>query len=290
MRDRPASFAKEAVISAPPVLPAVPEAPRDLEILYRISIAVHRAVRDSQSSPHRGDVVAMGADGTPTEELDRLAEAEILRVLDAEGVRWDLLSEEIGRVARGGDRTLVVDPIDGSHNALRGQPIFTVSLALGSSDLAGIDSALVRDLHHGTTWWASRGGGAFRDGRPIRTRRWDARTEMMMVNLGRHATERASRLATKARRVRALGCASQEIVLVSQGSADGYFFENAPDTRNLRATDIAAAYRILLEAGGGMTDSAAQSLETFPLGLDRRTSVLAWGDAAFRSGALGSYL
>jgi len=266
------------------------ESPRELETLYRISVAVHRAVRDAQSSPHRGDVVAMGASGTPTEEMDRLAESEILRFLDAEKIPWDLVSEEVGHVARGGERTLVVDPIDGSHNALRGQPIFTVSLALGRTDLGGVDAALVRDLHHGTTWWATRGGGAYCDGRPIRTRRWDPRTEMLMVNLGRHATERATRLAGKVRRVRSFGCASQEIVLVAQGSADGYFFENTPDGRNLRATDIAAAYRILLEAGGGMTDAAGVPLETFPLKLERRTSVLAWGDGGFRTGALGGYL
>lgn len=256
--------------------------PPELEVLYRVSVAVHRVVRDARSSPHRADVVAMGADGTPTEELDRLAEGEILRTLDREGVNWDLLSEEIGHVARGGDRTLVVDPIDGSHNALRNQPFFTVSLALGRTDLAGIEAGLIRDLHHGTTWWAYRGGGAFRDGRPIRTRPWSARTETVFVNLGRNASERAVRLAGKARRVRSLGCASEELLMVAQGSADGFLFENGSESRNLRATDIAAAYRIVLEAGGGVSDAKGGALETFPLRLDRRTSVLAWGDPDFR--------
>lgn len=252
--------------------------PPELEVLYRVSVAVHRVVRDARSSPHRGDVVAMGADGTPTEELDRLAEAEILRVLEAEGINWDLLSEEIGHVPRGGDRTLVVDPIDGSHNALRGQPFFTVSLALGRGDLSGIDVGLVRDLHHGTTWWAGRGTGAFRNGRPIRTRPWKAKNEMLFVNLGRNASERSVRLAGTARRVRSLGCASQELLMVAQGSADGYFFDNASEARNLRSTDIAGAYRILLEAGGGIGDARGGSLDAFPLKLDRRTSVFAWGD------------
>lgn len=232
----------------------------------------------------------MGADGTPTEELDRLAEAEILRVLDAEGVDWDLLSEEIGHVPRGGDRTLVVDPIDGSHNALRGQPFFTVSLALGRDDLSGVEAGLVRDLHHGTTWWAARGLGAYRDGRPIRTRAWNPRTEMTFVNLGRNATERSTRLAGKARRVRSLGCASLELLMVAQGSADGYFFENTPEARNLRATDIAGAYRILLEAGGGSGDADGASLDGFPLRLDRRTSIFAWGDEGFRRAAEEGYL
>jgi fructose-1,6-bisphosphatase/inositol monophosphatase family enzyme len=262
----------------------------ELELLYRASVRVHQVVRDARSSPHRGDVVAMGADGTPTEELDRLAEAEILRVLDAEGVDWNLLSEEIGYVARGGDRTLVVDPIDGSHNALRDQPFYAVSLALGAGSLEGIDCGLVRELYHGTTWWAARGGGAFRDGRPITTRPWDARTEMVFVNLGTNASERAVRLAGKARRIRSLGCASQEILMVAQGSADAFLFENHVETRNLRSTDIAAAYRILLEAGGGLADARDGSLEGFPLQVERRTSVFAWGDPAFRATMQAGYL
>ena len=130
------------------------------------------------------------------------------------------------------------------------------------------------------TYWAARGQGAFRDGRRIRTRPWNARSEIFFVNLGRPASERSTRLATKSRRIRSLGCASLEILMVAQGSGDGYFFENTPETRNLRATDVAAAYRILLEAGGGMSDAKGQPIETFPLTVDRRTSIFAWGDSA----------
>ena len=257
----------------------------EIEVLYRISVAVHQVVRDAEGSPHRADVVAMGADGTPTEELDRLAETEILKVLDAEGVDWNLLSEEVGYVARGGQNTLVVDPIDGTTNALRHLPFSTVSLALGRRDLSGIDIGLVRDLHRGTTYWAARGQGAFRDGRPIRTRTWNPRSEIFFVNLGVPATERATRLAAKSRRVRSLGCASFEVLMVAQGSADGYFFEDTPEPRNLRATDVAAAYRILLEAGGGMSDARGGPIESFPLGVERRTSVFAWGDPKLRERA-----
>ena len=105
---------------------------RELEVLLRVATAVQGVVRQSGTSPHRGDVVAMGADGSPTEEIDRIAEAEVLAVLNEEGVDWDVLSEEIGRVHRGGSKTLVVDPIDGSHNALRNMPFATVSLGLRS--------------------------------------------------------------------------------------------------------------------------------------------------------------
>jgi len=257
----------------------------ELEVLYRISVAVQQVVRDAEGSPHRADVVAMGADGSPTEELDRLAETEILKVLDAEAVDWNLLSEEIGHVSRGGQSTLVVDPIDGTSNALRNLPFSTVSLALGRRDLAGIEVGLVRDLHRGTTYWAARGQGAFRDGRRIHTRTWNARSEIFFVNLGRPASEQSARLARKSRRIRSLGCASLEMLMVAQGSADAYFFDNVPETRNLRATDVAAAYRILLEAGGGVSDAQGQPIDTFPLTVDRRTSVFAWGDPALRERA-----
>jgi len=257
----------------------------DLEVLYRVSLAVHRVVRDAGSSPHRADVVAMGADGSPTEELDRLAEAEVLKTLDVEGVDWDLVSEEAGHVNRGGKETLVLDPIDGTMNALRNLPFSTVSLALGRENLAGIEVGLVRDLFRGTTWWAARGQGAFVDGRPIRTRAWKPKAEVFFANLGYRATERAVRLAGKGRRIRSLGCASFEMLMVAQGSADAYFFENSEPQRNLRSTDIAGAYRILAEAGGGATDTLGRSLESFPLTVDGRTTVFAWGDRALLSGA-----
>jgi len=230
-------------------------------------------------------VVAMGADGSPTEALDRVAEAQIISSLEAEGVDWDLLSEEIGAVRRGGNRTLVVDPIDGSHNALRGLPFATVSLALGSGDLGGVDVGVVHDLSSGSTYWGIRGQGAFRDGRRIRTRRWEPRSEMFFINLGRHATPRAVNLAARGRRVRSIGCASLEMAMVAQGGADAYLFENERPERNLRVTDIAAAFRIVLEAGGVVTDAAGRDLAGFPLALGGHTSVLAAGDPGFLDSA-----
>ncbi len=252
----------------------------ELELLHRIGLGVQRVVRDARSSPSRADVIAMGADGTPTEELDRVAEAEVLRLLDVFGVDWNVVSEEIGEVRRGGDATLVVDPVDGTSNAVRHLPFSAVSLALGRRDLAGIELGLVRDLDRGTTYWAERGRGAFRDGVPIRVRPWKGRGEVVIVNLGAHATPRSVRLAGEVRRVRSLGCASLEMIRVAEGGADAYLFENAEAPRNLRVTDIAAAYRILLEAGGAAADARGRPIERFPLALSERTTVAAWGDAA----------
>jgi fructose-1,6-bisphosphatase/inositol monophosphatase family enzyme len=268
----------------PPAQSSVPTpTSADLEVLFRICSTVHAAVREASTSPHRADIVAMGADGTPTEEIDRVAEAQVLAAIESEGVEWNLLSEEIGFVERGGGSTLVVDPIDGSHNALRGLPFAAISLALGERTLSGVRLGVVHDLSRGTTYWAERGNGAFRDGRRIRTRAWAPRAELFFVNLGRHSTPRAVALAGKGRRIRSMGCASLEMLMVAQGSADAYFFENDTEGRNLRITDIAAAYRILAEAGGGTATATGETLDAFPLDLSKRTSVLAWGDPAFRA-------
>ncbi|MGA7862262.1 MAG: inositol monophosphatase family protein, partial [Thermoplasmata archaeon] len=257
------------------------ESSEELEILFRMAYAVRHSVRQSGASPRRGEIVAMGAAGSPTEELDRIAEAQVFSCLEEEGVDWDVLSEEAGFVKRGGSRLLVVDPVDGSHNALRGFPMSTVSLALGRSTLGDIDVGVVHNLDNGVTHWAERNHGAFRDGHRLHTRTWEPRTELFCVNLGRHSTPRAARLAEKGRRVRSLGCASLELAMVAQGSADAYLFENDNEGRNLRVTDIAAAYLVVREAGGGISDATQQPLETFPLSLDQRTSVFAWGDPSF---------
>lgn len=258
---------------------AVPFA-RELEILFRVCQAGRQTVRESLLAPHRGDVVAMGADGSPTEELDRRAEARILAVLEEEGVDWDVVSEEAGHVVRGGGRTLVLDPIDGSHNVLRNLPYASISIALGASTLGGVDVGVVHDLFTGTTAWATRGGGACVDGRRVRVRPWNPKGELFFLNLGRHATPRALALAGRGRRVRALGCASIEMVTVATGAADAYLFENDTPNRNLRVTDIAAAYRIVLEAGGGVGDATGRPIDAIPLELGHHTSVLAWGDPA----------
>ena len=262
----------------------------ELATLFRIALGVHRVVRDASGSPHRADVVAMSPGGSPTEELDRLAEREVLRTLESEGVDWNVLSEEIGYVDRGGARTLVVDPIDGTSNALRQLPFSTVSLALGTNDLDGIDVGVVRDLDRGTTYWAVRGAGAFRDGRAIRTRPRRPKGEVVFLNLGHRAGERATHLAATVRRIRSLGCASLEMMMVAQGAADAYLFENRDPSLNLRATDVAAAYRIVLEAGGGVARADGGPLGTMPLDLSTRTSVFAWGDAEVgRAFAGGSF-
>ena len=113
-------------------------------LLLELADAVQRAVAQMEGDP--GEIVGRGADGAPSARIDQAAEAAVLRVLEYEGSSLNVLSEEAGFVGRKGDSTLVLDPIDGTHNAVRGVPAYSVSLAIGQTALSDIEEGLVRDL------------------------------------------------------------------------------------------------------------------------------------------------
>lgn len=62
--------------------------------------------------------------------------------------------------------TWVIDPIDGTANFVRGIPAWCVAIAC--TDAAGTVLGVTFEPSSGETFWASRGGGAFVNGRPMR--------------------------------------------------------------------------------------------------------------------------
>ena len=82
-----------------------------------------------EREPRVGD----GEGGDETTAVDAAAEAAVVGVLEAVPDGFTLISEELGERAfgDGGDGlTVVCDPIDGSLNAKRGIPFFSLSLAV----------------------------------------------------------------------------------------------------------------------------------------------------------------
>lgn len=237
------------------------------------------AVRDAVTA-FEGDIseiVGRGADGAPSRRIDRIAEETVLRVLDYEGAALNVLSEEAGFVDRGGKATLVLDPIDGTHNALRGVPAYSVSMAIGHDRLSDVQEALVRDLVSGATYYAAKGGGAFLNARPIRVHPLDLDDLVFSVYLGTHAAPQAARVASQARRVRVLGAASLDLCLVARGAADLYYAHSKLPETKLRSVDIAGGVLIVREAGGLVLDLKGNELD-MPLIPTARTDLVAVGD------------
>ncbi len=244
-------------------------------LLADLAMAVQHAVDHLQGDP--AEVLGRGADGAPSSRLDRVAEAAVLQHLEKTRAHVSVLSEEAGFVDRGGDALLVLDPVDGTHNALRGVPAFSVSLALGHARLADVEEGLVRDLISGATYQASKGGGATLNGKPIRARHFDPKDVLFSVYMGSNADPDAARVAAKARRVRHLGAASLDLCLVACGAADLYYMHSREERLKLRACDIAAGTLIVREAGGHVLDLRGKDLD-IPLTADAHTDLVAVGD------------
>jgi len=244
-------------------------------LLLELADAVQHAVAAFEGDP--AEVVGQGADGAPSTRIDRLAEETVLRVLDYEGAALDVLSEEAGFVDRGGKATLVLDPIDGTHNALRGIPAYSISLAIGHKRLADVQEALVRDLVSGATYYAAKEGGAFLNAGPIHVRPADLEDLVFSVYLGSHAAPDAAEIAHLARRVRVFGVASLDLCLVARGAADLYYMHSATPATRVRAVDIAGATLIVREAGGLVLDLKGGELD-MPLTTIARTDLVAVGD------------
>jgi len=243
-------------------------------LLLGLAAAVQRAVDGFRGNP--GERVGTGADGAPSARIDEVAEQAVLKALERRQVKVNVLSEEAGWLDRGARDTLVVDPIDGTHNAIRGVPAYATSLALARSSLGDVRAGVVRNLVTGDTFYAERGKGARLAGRPIRVRPLDPNDTLFDVYLGENADPKAAEVAALARRVRNLGAASLDLCLVACGAADLYYMNAAVRTR-LRLVDIAAGTLIVREAGGEVLDLDGQPLD-LPLDPKARTNLVAVGD------------
>ncbi len=199
------------------------------------------------------------------------------RVLGEADQELNFLSEESEFIDMGHELTAVVDPVDGTHNALAGLPDFSVSIAICEGDLAGGRYGIVRDLTSGRTFEAEKGRGAWMDGQRIRVRSYSPETSLFTIYLGRRAHEKAFQLAGICRRVRNLGAASLDMCLVASGSADLYYMNSKVKNRELRIVDVAASCLIVREAGGEVYDLGGDALN-MPLDPTHRSNMFALGD------------
>lgn len=183
--------------------------------------------------------------------FDRAAEQVILDVLK---VRTDhsILSEESGWKDTGSDYRWVVDPIDGTTNYSRGNPVFAVSIALlhGDEPVAGVIDLPVQKKRYA----AQREGGAFLNGSRIHVSKPSRVSKSILcIEFGR-APEDGQRMAEVVRRLspayslRLMGSTAFEMTWVACGRADAFI--SCGD----KLWDYAAGLLIIREAGGRILD------------------------------------
>ncbi len=197
--------------------------------------------------PNRGDrepVVAAGEGGDDTTAIDAAAERVILARFA--GLDTRIVSEEVGSSGDGRWR-IVVDPIDGSLNAKRGIPFFSLSVAVADGDTMGdVVFGYVYDFGSGEEWTATRGEGARLNGEPLGPDRPKDRIEILSfeATLTSEVAERAAAFTGVAYRLRIMGSLALSLCHLAAGRVDAVC-----SLKGARSVDIAAAQLLVLEAG-----------------------------------------
>jgi len=175
---------------------------------------------------------------------------EYLKNLEAP---FKVISEEgFETPKRGGQaQYIILDPVDGTSNLCRGLPFSAISIAVANGDyLESIYLGIVRDIFRGTTYYAIKGRGAFKNGKRISVRRIKKSVKeasaIIAITRAKCGESKILDLLPLIPYPRYLGAASLESCLVAEGIMDIYI-----DVRNfLRVFDIAAGQLIIKEAGG----------------------------------------
>ena len=235
-------------------------------------------------------VVGSGAGGDQTIYLDQVAEEIVVQHLERayrSGFRFRLISEELGERDFGGDPLVLVDPLVGSFNAKMGLAYYAVVLAATQGDrFQDVRLGYVQNLATGDEFHAVAGGGAFRDGQPLRPDPppFDG-TSIPLVQVdapsGVDAREGAGPILARTEKTRQLGSAALNLCHAATG---GIALQATPAP--VRAFDLAGPLLILREAGGVATDFAGRPLESVSVRLDSRTTLLASLSPAIHAFAL----
>ena len=223
----------------------------------------------------REPVVGAGLGGDETTAVDRAAEEAILarfRGLDAA-----IVSEEAGRVGRG-STVVVVDPVDGSLNAKRGIPFFSLSIAVAEGETMGdVVFGFVHDFGTGEEWTARRGAGAWLNGEPLGAVRPKAEIEILSFEATRTSlvARDAPKVAALARRLRIMGSLALSLCHLAAGRVDAVC-----SLKPARSVDIAAAQLLCCELGLAVElFDVAEPFAAAPLDLAGRSRVAAAGSA-----------
>ncbi|MCS7115997.1 MAG: inositol monophosphatase [Nitrososphaerota archaeon] len=219
--------------------------------------ALEVAKRTFQSIKDREDRVlkkGIGAYGDVTYKIDSTTEEAILKTLRKRYPNALIISEESGIIGKGDGRPIILlDPVDGSTNALRGVQFSSTALAIAEGRMFDdIIVAGVIDLYHGDIITGTRDGPVLLNGKAVQpstvTDLAQAYISMDLKIRERIKYHRCDfeRLFHYVKHVRAFGTAALETAHVATGRVDA-FIEPQP---TLRSFDCIPSLFLVKRAGG----------------------------------------
>jgi myo-inositol-1(or 4)-monophosphatase len=237
----------------------------DIDFAMDLARAAGKVVQDWSLAA--GDTHFKGA-VDPVTAADRAAERLMIEMIERGRPADGVVGEEGG--LRTGERTWILDPIDGTVNFLHGIPHVAVSVGLidGDGPLVGV----VLDVFKREMFTAVRGGGSELDGSAISvSRATDLSASLVATGFPYDRQERADEYGRavaaglhNCQGLRRNGSAALDLAWVAVGRFDAYWeFQVQP-------WDMAAGVLLITEAGGSVTDVHGQ-----PIDVTQRSSILA---------------
>jgi len=261
------------------------------ETCQNIILGVEDAVKPLIGTSKAGKIVKMGADGTPSTLIDMVAEEKVTEILKTLEKSVFLISEEIGEIKIGkgpAEAILVVDPLDGTSNAVKNIPAYGISIAVAdispkTTTLQDVTMGMVKNFATGDLYYGSKGGGAFLNSKRIQSsKRQDISSSSVGAYVYRGDMNRLEPLCKAVRRMRTLGSVAIEICYVADGTYDAF----VDVKKNLRIVDVSAAKIIVEESGGTITDQYCHPLSA-KLSVIEKTSLVASGNREIHRNIMG---
>lgn len=186
--------------------------------------------------------------------VDKEAEARIVKRLKELLPEAGFIAEEQTEQESDAEFTWIVDPLDGTTNFIHGIPTYATSIALskGTELLLGV----VYEVNQSECFSASKGNGAFLNGKPIRvSSRPKLADTLLATGFPYYNFEHKdsylkliSQLFESCRGLRRIGSAAVDLCYTACGRFDAFF------EYSLQTWDIAAGIIIVQEAGGKVSD------------------------------------
>lgn len=255
-----------------------------LTVLRKIKEDLLTRLSKERFRPMTQKALGVGAGGDKTFPIDKLAEDAILSGLEASGLPCSVVSEEYGlKDFKGGGVKVLIDPIDGSKNAIAGIPFYCTSIAIAEGEtIDSIVTAYVLNLITGDEFLAEKGKGAFLNDERISTQK-DEEFYLVAYEAQTPGKDipRIMPLLAASRKTRCFGATALDLAYLACGSVS-VFATPSPS----RSFDFAGGWLLVKEAGGTFTDMRGGPVDSVGLGLKRSSPLLASGNQGLHERAL----
>jgi myo-inositol-1(or 4)-monophosphatase len=171
-----------------------------------------------------------------------------------------LTEEKDESLPKDGDIIWIIDPVDGTTNYSRQHPVYCVSVAAArpnpETKVLELQAAAVFDPHQNELFHAAKGQGAWlNDNKQMHVHTNEKMSYAIICmdwsynkRLQHSMRDAAFQIGRKIHGIRSLGSATLGMTWVAAGRYDGYI------NLNLRPWDVAAAWLLIEEAGGKVSN------------------------------------